>query len=333
MLDLVSNGRVEFGTGESSSRGRARRASASTRSIKREQWLEGLEVAVRCMTETPFTGVDGKYVTMPPRNVVPKPVQKPHPPLWVACSPPRHDPARRREGHRRADVRVHRPRRGASLGRRLRATLAEKCVPVGEAVNPQVACVTPMMCTTTRTRRSRRGARGRQLLRLLARPLLRVRRAPARRDRRVGRVPASGAAEQGYDPEAAAAALEAGAARRQGRRGRHDGSARRDRHARPDPRVPRRYEEAGVDQVIFVLQAGKNRHEHIMESLELFGREVLPEFAERDEKQVARRRRSASSRSSRRCMARKERRRRATSTTTRSRRSRGSGPTPRARKR
>ena len=38
------------------------------------------------MTETPFTGVDGKFVQMPPRNVVPKPVQKPHPPLWVACS-------------------------------------------------------------------------------------------------------------------------------------------------------------------------------------------------------------------------------------------------------
>ena len=45
----------------------------------------------------------------------------------------------------------------------------------------------------------------------------------------------------------------------------------------------RRYEEAGVDQVIFVLQAGRNRHEHIMESIELFGREVLPEFLERDE--------------------------------------------------
>ena len=34
--------------------------------------------------------------------------------------------------------------------------------------------------------------------------------------------------------------------------------------------------------MIFVLQAGRNQHEHIMESLELFGREVLPEFAERD---------------------------------------------------
>jgi putative sterol carrier protein len=41
----------------------------------------------------------------------------------------------------------------------------------------------------------------------------------------------------------------------------------------------RRYEAAGVDQVIFVLQAGRNRHEHICESLELFGAEVLPAFA------------------------------------------------------
>jgi putative sterol carrier protein len=47
-----------------------------------------------------------------------------------------------------------------------------------------------------------------------------------------------------------------------------------------------RYEAAGVDQVIFVLQAGKNRHEHICESIELFGREVLPRFSgEADERE------------------------------------------------
>jgi hypothetical protein len=43
----------------------------------------------------------------------------------------------------------------------------------------------------------------------------------------------------------------------------------------------RRYEECGVDQVIFCAQVGNNRHEHIMEALELFGAEVLPEFADR----------------------------------------------------
>ena len=46
----------------------------------------------------------------------------------------------------------------------------------------------------------------------------------------------------------------------------------------------RRYEGCGVDQVILSCAAGRNRHEHIMESLELFGRDVLPEFIERDER-------------------------------------------------
>ena len=47
------------------------------------------------------------------------------------------------------------------------------------------------------------------------------------------------------------------------------------------------YEAAGVDQVIFISQAGHNRHEHICESIELFAREVMPEFAERDPAHVA----------------------------------------------
>jgi len=38
------------------------------------------------------------------------------------------------------------------------------------------------------------------------------------------------------------------------------------------------FQEAGIDQVIFLQQAGKNRHEHICESLELFASEVMGEF-------------------------------------------------------
>ncbi len=40
--------------------------------------------------------------------------------------------------------------------------------------------------------------------------------------------------------------------------------------------------------MIFVLQAGHNRHDHIMESIERFGTEILPEFAERDDAAQAR---------------------------------------------
>jgi alkanesulfonate monooxygenase SsuD/methylene tetrahydromethanopterin reductase-like flavin-dependent oxidoreductase (luciferase family) len=55
----------------------------------------------------------------------------------------------------------------------------------------------------------------------------------------------------------------------------------------------RRYEEAGVDQVI-VLQAGPNKHEHICESLELFGEQVIPRFAkDRETKEREKRERLA----------------------------------------
>jgi hypothetical protein len=40
--------------------------------------------------------------------------------------------------------------------------------------------------------------------------------------------------------------------------------------------------ETGVDQIVFIQQAGRNRHEHICESLELFAREVMPEFHEQE---------------------------------------------------
>ena len=91
--------------------------------------------------------------------------------------------------------------------------------------------------------------------------------------------------EHGFDPEAVAAAAanddRLGAKVVQGGLGGLRGAVGTPEQVRE---YLRRYEECGVDQVIFCSQAGKNRHEHIMESLELFGREVLPEFKDRDEK-------------------------------------------------
>ena len=40
----------------------------------------------------------------------------------------------------------------------------------------------------------------------------------------------------------------------------------------------RRFETSNIDQVILLNQAGKNSHEHICESLELFAAQVMPEF-------------------------------------------------------
>ena len=182
-------------------------ASASIRCYKRETWLEGLEVAIRCMTETPFTGVDGKFVPMPPRNVVPKPVQKPHPPLWVACS--RRDTIllAAEKGIGALTFAFIDPEEADALGRRLRATLAEKCVAGRPGRQPAGRVRDADDVHHDEDEAIARGLEGAQLLRLLARPLLRVRRARARRDRRVGRVQRA-ARQMGYSPEAAAKALE-----------------------------------------------------------------------------------------------------------------------------
>ena len=280
MLDLVSNGRVEFGTGESSSEAELGGFGVD-RDTKREAWLEGLEVAVRCMTETPFGGVEGRYVSMPPRNVVPKPVQKPHPPLWVACS--RRDTIllAAEKGIGALSFAFVEPEDAKQWVDDYESVFEERCVPVGLAANPQVACVTPMMCAPREEDALARGLEGANFFGYsLAHYYVFGDHVPASTD--VWSEFLSRRGTRGYSPEAALAArtetlgAKAAAGDHTGLRG-AIGTPEQLRH------FLRRYEAAGVDQLIFVLQAGHNRHEHIMESIELFGAEVLPEFLERDE--------------------------------------------------
>src|SRR5260221_4466029 len=98
------------------------------------------------MTEPPFPGHAGHSVTMPPRNVVPKPIQKPHPPVWVAAS-------RRETIHLAAQMGIGalafafiNPEEAQHWMTDYYETLADECVPIGDAVNPNVACVTTFMC-------------------------------------------------------------------------------------------------------------------------------------------------------------------------------------------
>src|SRR3954471_4551703 len=67
-LDLISDGRVEFGTGESSSEAELG-GFLVDRETKREQWSEALDAVTRMFTETPFAGYDGPFLKMPVRNV------------------------------------------------------------------------------------------------------------------------------------------------------------------------------------------------------------------------------------------------------------------------
>ncbi len=280
MLDLVSNGRVEFGTGESASDAELAGFGVD-RETKREAWLEGLEVAIRCMTEVPFGGVEGSFVSMPPRNVVPKPVQKPHPPLWVACSRRNTILLAAEKGIGALSFAFVEPEDAKQWVDDYEITLRDRCVPVGLSVNPQVACVTSMMCAPSEEDALARGLEGANFFGYsLAHYYVFGEHVPATTNvwdeflQRRGKT--------GYSPEAALAAqretlgAKAAAGDHTGLRGAVGTPAQLREFLR-------RYEEAGVDQLIFVMQSGHNRHEDIMESIELFGAQVLPEFIERDE--------------------------------------------------
>src|SRR6202048_4647521 len=83
-LDLVSHGRVELGVGEGSSTTELHPFGRRFRD-KRAVW----EDAVRALIPMFGPGgaeYHGPYFDFPLRNVIPKPLQKPHPPLRVACS-------------------------------------------------------------------------------------------------------------------------------------------------------------------------------------------------------------------------------------------------------
>src|SRR3954449_5679306 len=145
MLDLVSNGRCEFGSGETSS-GAELEGFDVDRETKREQWDEALDVITRMFVEQPFAGWDGRFVRMPPRNIVPKPVQQPHPPLWVACSRRETIKLAAEKGIGALTFSFIEPEEAKEWVDEYHAIIAsERCVPGGFAVNPRFAVVLPMM--------------------------------------------------------------------------------------------------------------------------------------------------------------------------------------------
>ena len=170
-------------------RGRAGRVPARPAARSATRGWRGSRRALRCMVEAPFTGVDGEFVHDAAAQRRAQADAEAAPAAVGGVQPARHDPARRQQGDGRADLRLHRPRGSAvSWVTEYERTLADQCVPVGLAVNPQVACVSPMMVHHDEDEAIRRGAEGANFFGYTPRPLLRLRQAPARPHRRLGRV-------------------------------------------------------------------------------------------------------------------------------------------------
>jgi alkanesulfonate monooxygenase SsuD/methylene tetrahydromethanopterin reductase-like flavin-dependent oxidoreductase (luciferase family) len=275
-LDLISDGRVEFGTGESSSEAELG-GFLVDRDSKRAQWSEALDAVTRMMVETPFAGYQGEFLDMPQRNVVPKPLQKPHPPLWVACS-------RRDTIHLAAQKGI-----GAlsfsfiepSEARRwvddyYNTLQSEECVPGGFAVNPNLAVVVPLMCHQDEETAIERGLDGGHFFGYsLGHYYIFGTHQPGVTN--VWDEFQKNRSAFGFDRRVAAQTGQVlGAQLFQQGLGSLRGALGTPEQIR---QLVRGYAECGVDQIIFVSQSGRNQHEHICESLELFGKEVLPEFS------------------------------------------------------
>jgi alkanesulfonate monooxygenase SsuD/methylene tetrahydromethanopterin reductase-like flavin-dependent oxidoreductase (luciferase family)/putative sterol carrier protein len=287
MLDLVSGGRVEFGTGQGSSQAELGGFGVD-RDLKHDQWEEALDAIIRMMTEEPFTGHDGRFFSMPPRNVIPKPKQKPHPPLWVACS--RRDTilTAARKGLGALSFSFVEPEAAkAWVDDYYRIIAGPECVPAGLAINPQVAVVLPFMCHQDEQTAIDRGIDGGQFFGFsLAYYYVFGKHQPGVSniwDMFVKQRKDYGFARElirADDRPLGIKLLEEGLGSFRGSVG------------TPAQLIEllSRYERAGVDLVIFAAQAGNNRHEHICESLELFSKAVMPHFAEKEEAHQAEKR-------------------------------------------
>ena len=92
-LDILSNGRVEFGSGESASEMELGGFGVE-RGLKKAMWEEATREITNMMVQTPYAGFEGEFFSMPGRNVVPKPLQKPHPPIGISGLSPKSDTLR-----------------------------------------------------------------------------------------------------------------------------------------------------------------------------------------------------------------------------------------------
>ena len=85
MVDQLSHGRVEFGTGRSAPYEQLGMGIDPRNT--REMWEESLGMIPK-IWESDYFEFEGKFWNVPPRQVLPKPYQKPHPPIWVAALQP-----------------------------------------------------------------------------------------------------------------------------------------------------------------------------------------------------------------------------------------------------
>lgn len=261
-VDVLSRGRLEFGTGRSGTR--TEMEGFGIRPIDtRPMWEEALEVVVGCWTEDEFSH-DGEHFHLPPRGVVPKPMQDPHPPLWGATSSAESHEIVGEKGIGLLSFSVAMPPEALTKRiARYRDGLSRCQRPVGRFVNERIATFVQTHCAETT--------------------------AQAHRDARD--------AFPWYIQTSLEAIAELGAWREGTNLGSYEYARKllngmdltdltfdylidNDTVLCGDPdhcyEMAKRYEAQGVDILLLLVQSHDIPHEKVMRSIELLGTEVMP---------------------------------------------------------
>ncbi|MEO8604160.1 MAG: LLM class flavin-dependent oxidoreductase [bacterium] len=146
-LDIICDGRLEFGTGRSSTRDELEGFGIDPLET-RELWQEALEMIVGAWTNDVFEW-KGKRFQMPPRRVHPKPIQKPHPPLWMATSSPAGHEVAGRAGLGLLSFTIGVPPAELAFRINLYREGLKEAKPIGKVVNPRAATFTMVHCAET----------------------------------------------------------------------------------------------------------------------------------------------------------------------------------------
>jgi len=263
-LDLVSGGRVDFGIGEGATRLELHGFGIPAKQ-KRAMSLETAEQVANMMVLDPYPGYESETFSMPCRNVLPKPRQKPHPPMWIACTNRDTIKVAARNGLGALAFSFIDPEAARSWVDIYYGIIkSEECVPLGHTVNPNIALVAGFSLHPDRSEAIRRGQEGFEFFGYALNALVAHDQVPGRTDL-WGEFQAL-RGESGTESRIAKAEAAGDS---------YSSCIGTPEDAR---RNIRGLSDSGVDQLIFLQQVGRNRHEDINASLQLFADEVLPEF-------------------------------------------------------
>ncbi|MEX2226369.1 MAG: LLM class flavin-dependent oxidoreductase [Dehalococcoidia bacterium] len=258
-LDIVSSGRLEFGTGRSAT-AYEMQAFGVDPERSRDEWDEAVRMIPKMWTQDEFSW-DSPLMKIPPRNVQPKPLQQPHPPMWMAGTQPSSAFLAAERGLGFLHFSYTDPVALNEKIDRYHEGIA-KCEPVGAFVNDRFAGFTLMHCGRDDRDALETGGPGaewyvratNQLYALWA-------QSGSESYRWYGEQFEQGA---GQDVDIARMA---------------DDGVLCIGGPEKCAQIARHYAAQGIDQLIVLVQAGGTSHDAIMESLRRFGEHVIPQFS------------------------------------------------------